>query len=82
MLGLTSLVVYTSIFIITEGNSKLKLYKFPICKSGGVSYEKVSDEIERDLALLHLTATNLRDDRIAPNIFEEYRNQVTKRKKR
>ena len=44
MLGLTSSEVYNSVFNITEENNKL--YKFLDSKSGGVSYEKVRDEIE------------------------------------
>ena len=45
MLGLTDLEVYKSIFNITEQNNKFELYKFPDSKIGGISYEKVRDEI-------------------------------------
>ena len=45
MIGLTDLEVYNSIFNITKQNNKFELYKFPDEKSGGVSYEKVRDEI-------------------------------------
>ena len=56
MLGLTSLESYSSIFNKTEENNKFKLYKFPDKKSGGVSYEKVKDGIERDLKISDITA--------------------------
>ena len=45
MIGLTDLEVYNSIYNITEENNKFKLYKFPDAKVGGVTYEKVRDEI-------------------------------------
>ena len=48
MIGLTDLEVYNSIFNITEENIKIELYKFPNEKAGGITFEKVRDEIERD----------------------------------
>ena len=77
--GLTSLEVYNSIFNITEYNSKLKLYKFHDQKSGDVSYEKVRHEIEKELGISDITDTDLQDEIESPIIFEEYREQVTKR---
>ena len=79
MIGLTDLEVYISIFNITEENNKFKLYKFPDEKAGGVTYEKVRDEIEKDLGIKDITATDLEDDIIAPIVIEEYKEQVTKR---
>ena len=81
MIGLTDLEVYSSIFNITEQNSKLQLYKFPDEKAGGVSYTKVRDEIEKDLDISDITATDLQDDLIGPIIIADYREQVTKRMK-
>ena len=81
MIGLVELEVYNSIFNITEENNKFELYKFPDEKSGGVTYEKVRDEIEKDLDIENITAADLQDDLIAPIIIEEYRKQVTKRMK-
>ena len=81
MMGLVDLEVYNSIFNITEENNKFELYKFPDEKSGGVTYEKVRDEIERDLDISDITAADLQDDIIAPIIIEEYKKQVTKRMK-
>ena len=78
MIRLTVLEVYNSIFNITEQTNKLKLYKLPDEKPGGVSYEKVRDEIERDLDISDITATDLQDDIIGPNFIEKYREQVTK----
>ena len=79
MIGLTDLEVYNSIFNITEENNKFELYKFPDEKGGGVTYEKVRDEIEKDLGLEDITAEDLQDDIIGPIIIEEYKKQVTKR---
>ena len=81
VLGLTDLEVYNSIFNITEEKNEFKLYKFPDEKAGGVTYEKVRGEIERDLDIEDITATDLQDEIIAPIIIEEYKEQVTKRMK-
>ena len=81
MLGLIDLEVYNSISNITEQNNKFQFYKFPDEKAGGVTYEKVRDEIEKGLDISYITATELQDDLIGPIIFEEYRKQVTKRMK-
>ena len=81
MLGLVDLEVYNSIFNITEKNNKFEIYKFPDEKAGGVTYEKVRDEIEKDLGISEITATDLQDGIIGPIIIEEYREQVTKRMK-
>ena len=56
MIGLTDLEVYNSIFNITEENNKFDLYKFPDEKSGGVTYEKVRDEIEKDLDIRYYSS--------------------------
>ena len=79
MIGLTDLEVYNSIFNITEENNKFQLYKFPDEKAVGVTYEKVRDEIEKDLDIEDITAEDLQDDIIGPIIIEEYNEQVTKR---
>ena len=79
MIGLTDLEVYNSIFNITEENNKFDLYKFPDDKIGGVTYEKVKGEIEKDLGIEDITAEDLQDDIIGPIINEEYKEQVTKR---
>ena len=81
MLGLTDLEVYNSIFNITEENNKFELYKFPDEKSGGISYIKVRDDIEKDLGISEITAIDLQDDIIAPIIIKEYKEQVRKRMK-
>ena len=79
MIGLTDLEVYNSIFNITEENNKFELYKFPDEKAGGVTYEKVRDEIEKDFDIEDITAEDLQDVIIGPIIIEEYKEQVTKR---
>ena len=77
--GLVDLEVYNSTFNITEENNKFDFYKFPDEKDGGISYEKVRDEIERDLDISDITGADLQDDIIGPIIIDEYREQVTKR---
>ena len=79
VIGLTDLGVYNSIFNITEENNKFELCKFPDEKAGGVTYEKVRDEIEKDLDIEDITPEDLQDDIIGPIIIEEYNEQVTKR---
>ena len=79
MIGLTDLEVYNSISNITEENNKFEPYKFPDEKAGGVTYEKVRDEIEKDLDIEDITAEDLQDDIIGPIIIEKYEEQVTKR---
>ena len=81
MIGLTALEVYNSIFNITEENKKFELYKLPDEKSGGITYEKVRDEIEKALDISDITAADLQDDIIGPIVIEEYGEQVTKRMK-
>ena len=79
MIVLTDLEIYKSIFNITEENNNFKLYKVPDEKAGGISYEKVRDEIQKDLDISDITASDFEGDIIAPIIFEEYKAQVTKR---
>ena len=81
MIGLTDLEVYNSISNKNTTNDKFKFYKFPDKKAGGVSYEKVRGEIEKDLAISDITAADLQDEILAPIIIEEYSEQVTKRMK-
>ena len=69
----------SSIFNITEENNKLEIYKFPDEKLGGVSYEKIRDEIERDLDFSDITHTDLQADIIGPIFFEEFNEQVSRR---
>ena len=47
MIGLADLEVYNPIFNITEENNKFEINKFQEEKIGGVTYEKVRDEIVR-----------------------------------
>ena len=79
MIGLVDLEIYNFIFNITEENNKFELYKIPDGQAGGVTYERVRDEIEKDLGIEDITATDLQDEIIAPIIIDEYRKQVTKR---
>ena len=80
MLGLTSLEVYNSIFNIIEENNKSTLYKFPDEKRGRISFEKVRDEIEKELGITNITPVDLQDNITSPIIIEEYGEHVSKRK--
>ena len=77
--GLTASEVYNSIFNKTEEYNKFELYTFPVSKSGEVIYEKVKDDIEEDLDISDIRATDLQDEIIGPIIIEEYKIEVTKR---
>ena len=79
MIGLTDLEVCNSIFNITEENNKFELFKFPDEQAGGITYEKVGDEIEKDLDISDITDTDLQNDILGPIITEEHKEQVTKR---
>ena len=79
MIRLTDLDVYNSLFNIPEENIKFEFHKFPDSKNGGISFEKVRDEIERELDISDIAATDLQDDIIGPIVIEEYKEQVTKR---
>ena len=72
MIGLTSLEVFNSVSNVTQKNKKFELFIFPDEKSGGFTYEKVRDEIERDLDFSNITAADLQDDIIGPIIIKEY----------
>ena len=79
MLGLTKPQVYKPIFDKTEKSNNFELYIFPDSKTGGISYEIVTDEIEKDWEVTDITAADLKNETIAPFIIEEYKEQVTKR---
>ena len=78
MIGLTDLEVYNSIFNITEQNNKFKVFKYPDSKTGGISYNKVRDGIERDLDISYVTAIDSQVEILSPIFINEYREQVTK----
>ena len=62
MLGLTSLEVYNSVFIPTEEMFKFELSIFPKSRKGGISYEKVSNETEKDSKISDITHTDIQDE--------------------
>ena len=79
MLGSVDLEGYISFFNKTEENNKFEFYKIHDEKSGCTTYEKVRDEIERDLDISDITAAGLQDDIIGPIIIKEFREEVTKK---
>ena len=82
MIGLSTLEVYISIFNITEENTKFEIYNFPDEKINILSYEKVRDDIEKDLGFSDFTATDLQDELIGPIIINEYREQIYQKKRK
>ena len=78
MIGLTDLEVYNSFFNITEENNKFDVYNFPVEKFG-VAYEKLRDDIVKDLDISDITDADLQDDIMAPIISEKYEELVSKR---
>ena len=71
---------YTVLFLtLTEEKNKFELYKFPDEEAGGISYTKIRDEIEKDLDISDITATDLQEDIIGTLNIQEYSEQVTKR---
>ena len=59
--ALTGSEVYNSFLNITEVNNNFKPYKFPDWKNGGVSFETVRDEVQKDLEISDNTHTDLQD---------------------
>ena len=78
MIGLASSGVNSSIFNITEEFKKFEFYIFPDSKKGRILYEKVRDEIKKDMEISDFTATDLQDEIIGPIIFEENRREASK----
>ena len=78
MLGLVDWEVYNSIFNITKQKNKIEFFRFPDERVGGVSYEKVRDEIEKDLDISNVTDSGLQDEIISPIISEQYRKKLQK----
>ena len=70
---LTNLEVNKSGFNITEETNKFKAYLFDGSKVSGISYEKVRDDIEKDLENSDITATNLQNEIIGPIILDKHR---------
>ena len=63
---LKSLEINFSIFNTTEENNKFELYIIPDSKTGDILYEKVRDEIERDLEITDITTADLQDEMVGP----------------
>ena len=80
-LGIVDLEVFNSTFNISEQNNKFELYNYHDVKSVSVSYEKVRDEIGKDLIISDTTAIDSEDDMIRTTIIKEHREKVSKRMK-
>ena len=80
-ISLTDLEVYSSFSNITEENNKFELFKFLDEKKCSSSYEKVGIEIEKDLEITDIKATDLKNDIKSPINIDECGKLVTKRQK-
>ena len=78
MLGLVDWETYNSIFNIKKQNKKIEFYKFHDERVGGVSYEKVRDEIEKDLDFSNFTDIDLQDEIISPLLVKNIENKLQK----
>ena len=78
MIGLTSLEVYNSIFIITERNNKFELYRDSSNKFG---FLELKDELEEILNIPHISQEHLQDEIIRPRIIDEFLKLSHKKKK-
>ena len=67
--------------IFGEENSNFELYIFAEAKKGGIISEKVRHEIEKDLNLLDITATDLQDEILGPTFNDKKGKKVSKRVK-
>ena len=79
MIGLTNVKLLKSIFNITEGINKFQLCTFPVSKKRFVTYQKFKDEIEKDLDVSDVTATDLQEKITGLILFEEYRKEKSKK---
>ena len=78
MLGLLSLEVNNSIFNIIDENNKFEHYLFPHSKNRRIKNKKVRDEIEMNLEISDITATDLPDEKLGPTFIEQTRREVSK----
>ena len=69
MIRLPSSEVYTSIFIITEENTKFKFNKDTF---GKFSFEELKDDPEEILSISDITSYHLQHGKIGPRIIEAY----------
>ena len=74
MIGLTSIEVYNSIFNITEGNNKFKLYRDSSNKFG---FLELKDELEDIFNISHISREHLQDEIIGPRNIDEFTKTIT-----
>ena len=68
-IGLTSLVVYNSIFNINTTNDKIEIYTDTFDE---FSFEELKDEVEEILNIPNITNNLLKDETIRPHIVKTY----------
>ena len=74
MIGLTSLELYNSIFIINEEKNKFELYTDTFNE---FSFTELNDELEEILNISNMTDEPLQDEIIAPRIIQTYKKPET-----
>ena len=79
MIGLTSFEASNFIFHITEENIKFDIDIFPDSKKVAITYEKVRDEIEKDMVFSDITAADIQDEILGPIIIEERGEEISGR---
>ena len=77
MVRLTALEVYNSIFNIAEENNKFHFFTFPVSEVRGITNEKIEDEIEKDLIVSDITATDLQNHILDLFIFKNKHTCIT-----
>ena len=70
MIGLTTLEVYNSLFIINQENNKFELYTDTFDE---FSFTELKDELEEILNISNITDEHLQDEIIAPLINQTYK---------
>ena len=74
MIGLLSLEVYNSIFIINPENNKFELYTDTFDE---ISFKELKDELEEILDISNITHGRLQDEIIGPRILKAYKKLET-----
>ena len=77
MIGLTSLEVYNSIFILTEHNNKFELHTDTFDE---FSFLELKDELEEMLNIPNITDEQLQVETIGPRIISTYRKLETEKR--
>ena len=78
MIGLTSLELYNCLFNVTEENIPFHFFIFAVSKKGRITYEKVRHEIEKDLDISDITATDSHGEIFGPIFLKNIKRSSKK----